>query len=56
MIKNEMTHPDRKQARSIDMPGRCKTFTDIVYSGEGDPGQLYAALEKTQHMFDPPAP
>lgn len=56
MIKNEMTHPDRKQAKSIDMPGRCRTFTDIVYSGEGEPSKLYAALDKAQHMFDPPAP
>ena len=43
MIKDEMAHPDKKPARNIDMPGRCRTFTDIVYSGEGDPGKLYAA-------------
>mgnify|MGYP002800849680 CR=1 FL=1 len=56
MNDKEMCHPDRKKARSIDMPGRCATFTDIVYSGEGDPGKLYPALERAQHMFDPPAP
>ena len=54
MIKDEMAHPDKKPARNIDMPGRCRTFTDIVYSGEGDPGKLYAALDKAQHMFEHP--
>lgn len=28
-----MTHPERKQAKRFDMPGRSAAFTDIVYSG-----------------------
>ena len=54
-MKN-MDHPERKAARSYDLPGRSRTFTDIVYSGEGNAAEKYAALTKAEHMFDPPAP
>ena len=29
-----MKHPERKEAKRFDMPGRSAAFTDIVYSGE----------------------
>lgn len=49
-----MTHPDRKKAKRYDNPGRCKAFTDTVYSGESeDAGSLFAILQNCNHMFDP---
>ena len=51
-----MQHPERKQARGIDTPGRSRRFTDAVYSGAGDAKALYAELQAAQHAFDPPPP
>ncbi len=50
-----MNHPERKIARSIDMPGRCRKFTDMVYSGKHpDPGRLWQEVNATQDDFNPP--
>lgn len=52
-----MTHPDRKKAKRYDMPGRCRAFTDMVYSGANDdPKGLWDKIRDTQNDFDPPAP
>lgn len=51
-----MDHPDKRKARSFDTPGRCRRFTDAVYSGVGDAKKLYAELDAAQHAFDPPPP
>ncbi len=51
-----MTHPDKKLAKSIDMPGRCVQFTDAVYSGEGDPKALWKHMQQGERRFDPPKP
>lgn len=49
-----MTHPDRKKAKRYDNPGRCKAFTDAVYSGESDtPENLFKLLNECDHQFDP---
>ena len=50
-----MNHPERKIARSIDMPGRCRKFTDMVYSGQHpDPDRLWQEVNATQDDFNPP--
>ena len=52
-----MKHPERKIARSIDMPGRCRKFTDLVYSGpHPDPAGLWREVQASEREFDPPAP
>lgn len=51
-----MNHPDKKKAKSIDMPGRCREFTDAVYSGEGDPRKLWGKMNAAQDAYYPPAP
>ncbi len=52
-----MKHPEKKMARSIDMPGRSRKFTDMVYSGvQPDPKAYWQAINRTQNEFDPPAP
>ena len=52
-----MNHPERKQAKRFDMPGRCAEFTDLVYSGvHEDPAGLWERVKQTQNKFDPPAP
>ncbi len=48
-----MLHPERKEAKTIDMPGRCRAFTDAVYGG---PGHTPRELATAQNAFDPPAP
>ncbi len=49
-----MTHPDRKTAKRYDNPGRCKAFTDAVYSGESNtPQNLFRVLNDCNHQFDP---
>lgn len=49
-----MVHPERKIAKRYDNPGRCKTFTDTVYSGASDtPQNLMKILDDCNHMFDP---
>ncbi len=48
-----MLHPERKKAKTIDMPGRCRAFTDAVYGG---PGHTHAELSAAEAAFDPPAP
>ena len=52
-----MNHPEKKTARSVDMPGRCQEFTDMVYSGKHpEPGKLLAEVFGSERDFDPPAP
>ncbi len=48
-----MTHPDRKKAKFIDMPGRCRAFTDIVYSGVGNSKEMWAEMHAAERRFDP---
>lgn len=31
-----MQHPERKKARSYDLPGRCRRFTGLVYNGRSN--------------------
>ena len=50
-----MVHPDRKKAKRYDNPGRCRAFTDAVYSGESDTTEnLFKVLNACNHQFDPP--
>lgn len=50
-----MKHPEKKFARSIDMPGRCQEFTDMVYSGKNpDPEQFWKDINAVQNKFNPP--
>ena len=52
-----MKHPEKRTARSIDMQGRSRKFTDMVYSGvQPDPKAYWQAINRTQNEFDPPAP
>lgn len=51
-----MTHPERRQARSIDCPGRAAAFTDLVYQGKGGAGELHAELGRINAQSDPPPP
>ena len=52
-----MLHPEKKRARSVDMPGRSRKFTDMVYSGKHpEPGKLLAEVFGSERDFDPPAP
>lgn len=51
-----MNHPDKKKARGIDTPGRCRRFTDAVYSGEGDAKALYQELIDAERSFYPNKP
>ncbi len=48
-----MKHPDRRKAKKIDMPGRCREFTDTVYDGQG---HIYSELFDAEAKFYPPAP
>ena len=52
-----MNHPEKKIAKSIDMPGRCRKFTDMVYSGKDpDPERLLREVFASERDFDPPVP
>lgn len=52
-----MEHPDRKKAKRYDSPGRCRAFTDTVYSGQsGSYSQLVHKIGQAQQAFEPPAP
>ena len=49
-----MTHPERKNAKRFDMPGRAAAFTDFVYSGtEGSWEKIRA--DQRNRLPDPPA-
>ena len=53
--EGNMNHPERKIARSVDMPGRCQQFTDMVYSGKHpDPKQFWKEINTTPDKFNPP--
>lgn len=43
-----MIHPDRKKARKLDTPYRCREFTDVVYGGQIEEGhkKMYNAQRK----------
>ena len=50
-----MNHPEKKIAKSIDMPGRCQQFTDMVYSGKKpDPRGFWKEINAVQEKFNPP--
>ena len=50
-----MNHPEKRVARSIDMPGRCRKFTDMVYSGKHpDPERYWREIKAVQDEFNPP--
>ncbi|MBQ9337300.1 MAG: DUF3604 domain-containing protein [Lentisphaeria bacterium] len=50
-----MHHLEKKNARSVDMPGRCREFTDMVYSGaQPDPKQYRQKLRAVPDKFAPP--
>ncbi len=49
-----MLHPERKKARTVDVPGRCRAFTDAVYGGAGHThGELAEAMAR--YNAEPPA-
>ena len=52
-----MKHPERHLAKRIDMPGRCREFTDLVYSGRRENGKtdLWQKLQASERKFWPPA-
>lgn len=50
-----MKHPEKKIAKSIDMPGRCRKFTDMVYGGKNpDPDAYWREINEVQDEFNPP--
>ena len=50
-----MNHPEKKIAKSIDRPGRCQQFTDMVYSGKKpDPRGFWKEINAVQEKFNPP--
>ena len=52
-----MIHPEKKTARSVDMPGRSRNFTDMVYSGKNpEPEKLLRKVFASEKDFDPPPP
>ncbi len=51
-----MNHPDKYTAKRIDTPNRSKTFTDAVYSGEGDARALWATMDASEHSLEPSLP
>lgn len=51
-----MTHPDRKTAKNIDTAGRCRAFTDIVYSGVGNTAELVRKMSEANDSFLPGPP
>lgn len=51
-----MNHPDKRLAKSIDTPGRCRAFTDTVYENSGDPHALWKQINASEHSFDPQPP
>jgi len=52
-----MNHQDRTAARGFDTPGRCRKFTDLVYTGvHPDPPALARKIFGIEREFYPPAP
>ena len=52
-----MIHPEKKYAKSVDMPGRSRKFTDFVYSGKHpEPKKLLAEVFGSEKDFYPPKP
>ena len=52
-----MQHPERKLAKRFDMPGRARSFTDAVYSGEsGTPEEVWERIRQGQKEFLPGEP
>ena len=49
-----MKHPERKSAKTFDMPGRSAAFTDIVYSGTAGSWEKIRA-DQASRLPDPPA-
>lgn len=50
-----MKNTERKSARRYDTPGRCRSFTDKVYSGEcEDKQELRKSVYATEKEFYPP--
>jgi len=52
-----MKHPERHLARGFDTPGRCRKFTNLVYSGvHPDPAGLAKRIFSIEQEFYPEAP
>ncbi|MBO4633215.1 MAG: DUF3604 domain-containing protein [Lentisphaeria bacterium] len=52
-----MEHIEKKLARSFDTPGRCRKFTDLVYSGVNpNPPELAKKIFSIENEFYPPEP
>lgn len=52
-----MNHPDKYKAKRYDTPGRCRDFTDAVYTKlTEERGKLWQDIKESQRKFDPPAP
>ena len=52
-----MKNTERTEARGVDTPGRCRKFTDLVYSGaDPDPAALAKKIFGIEKEFYPPEP
>ncbi len=52
-----MKHPERHQAKRVDVPYRCAALSDIVYHGRAeDTKTLRRGMREAQEAFYPPAP
>ena len=52
-----MHHPEKYIARGFDTPGRCREFTDKVYSGANDdPAALARDIFSIEKKYYPPPP
>ena len=57
MKPGSMQNTERFAARRYDTPGRCREFTDLVYSGaDPDPAGLAARVFSVEKDFYPPEP
>lgn len=57
MKPGSMQKTERFAARRYDTPGRCREFTDLVYSGaDPDPAGLAARVFSVEKDFYPPEP
>ena len=52
-----MKHIEKKLARGFDTPGRCRKFTELVYSGVNpNPPELAKKIFSIEKEFYPPEP
>lgn len=52
-----MKNDERKLAKCFDTPGRCRKFTELVYSGtHSNPRQVSQEMFKEKGSFSPPSP